>query len=265
MPNACGYSWPGGLDAIIREESAAAGVPLDLAYTFIAVESGFNPSARNLSAIEDSVGLLQLNRLGGQGQGYSVAQLMDPRFNLRVGLPPIRRAYEQAWGEDVPPFEFLYQTATRSGHPGPIPRNDPRMIRIATIFACFHHGVGGTTDEPYPWFVFVPSPADWTVLATVAALELGLFLAPGILFGGGAAVVVRAFAASFLRGTGRRFIGSLGPRTLVRHQLRALTPAGLRRRLVSSIDPRAQLERAFRLPYPFAMDRLPPGHRHPRH
>lgn len=265
MPNACGYSWSGELDAIIREESAAAGVPLDLAYTFIAVESGFDPRARAQTPQEDSVGLLQLNRLGGQGQGYTVAQLMDPRFNLRVGLPPIRRAYEQSLGLDAAPVEFIYQVATRSGHPGLIPRTDPRMLRIVTTFACFHHGAGGTSEDAYPWFVFVPSASDWVALGTVASLELAAALGPFILAGTVGAAGVRAFAAALARGTGRRFIGSLSPRTLVRGQLRALTPAGLRRRFVSAIDPRAQLERAFRLPYPFAMDRLPPGHRHPRH
>src|SRR3990167_245425 len=68
MPNACNYTWSTALDTVIREESRSAGVPLDLAYTFVAVESGFDPLIRNLSAIEDSVGLLQLNRRGGQGQ-----------------------------------------------------------------------------------------------------------------------------------------------------------------------------------------------------
>ncbi|MGH6998551.1 MAG: transglycosylase SLT domain-containing protein, partial [Phenylobacterium sp.] len=119
MPASCGYAWSDALDAIIVEEAAGAGVPIDLAYTFIAVESGFDPAARNDNPpLEDSVGLLQLNRLGGQGAGYSVEQLSDPRFNLRVGLPPIASAYAGAWRADVPPYEFIYGIAVQSGHPG---------------------------------------------------------------------------------------------------------------------------------------------------
>lgn len=150
MPSGCGFEWSAQLDAIIRAEADDAGVPLDLAYAFIGAESAFNPAARRRSSIEDSVGLLQLNRQGGQGEGFSVAQLRDPRTNLQIGLPAIRRAYEQVWTPSIDPFEFIYQVAVRSGHPGAVDRADPRITRIANIWACFYPAAGLSLAAPGP-------------------------------------------------------------------------------------------------------------------
>ena len=160
MPSACGFTWSPELDALIREEAAAQAVPLDLAYTFVGAESGFDPRAHHLSALEDSVGLLQLNRRGGQGQGYSVEQHMDPRLNLRVGLPAIRRAFEQVWSANIEAYEFIYQVATRSGHPGPVARGDARILRIAQIWACFYPAAGLSLMGPGPTPAAVGGPAS---------------------------------------------------------------------------------------------------------
>lgn len=170
MPSSCGYTWSDPLDRVIRAESDQAGVPLDLAYTLIAAESGFDPTTHVDNALEDSVGLLELNRRGGQGAGYSVQQLQDPTTNLRIGLPPIRRAFEQAWSANVEPFEFIYQVATRSGHPGPVNRNDLRIHRIATIWACFYPAVGGSLLGPTPSAGAVSGPA--TILSAAVSVPI---------------------------------------------------------------------------------------------
>jgi hypothetical protein len=48
-------------------------------------ESGLNPKSRNFNPPkEDSVGLFQLNRLGGAGQGRSVDDLKDPTTNISL-------------------------------------------------------------------------------------------------------------------------------------------------------------------------------------
>ena len=220
MPSACDYSWPQDLDLIIREESAQAGVPLDLAYTFIAVESGFHPSARNNNPpIEDSVGLLQLNRIGGQGAGYSVAQLQDPRFNLQVGLPPIGGAYSAFWRPDAPPYEFLYLVATRSGHPGLVDRADPRIRRTFNTWACFNSGVGwaGPGGAPAPAFAIGPGAA---LASTIGAFGLVFLFPAGIL---------------------RRMLTMVNPRFVVGQRLASLTPGGVQRRVLSMFHPRALL------------------------
>ncbi|PCK77505.1 TIGR02594 family protein [Rhizobium sophoriradicis] len=46
-------------------------------------ESSLFPGQRNRTEEEDSVGLFQLNRKGGQGETFSVEQLQDPEFNTR--------------------------------------------------------------------------------------------------------------------------------------------------------------------------------------
>jgi hypothetical protein len=142
MPSSCGYTWSDSLDTLIRQEAQAAGVPLDLAYAMIAVESGFDPAAHVDNAFEDSVGLLQLNRRGGQGAGFSVATLQDPLTNLRLGLPHIAAAFAAVWSPTIDPYEYIYQVATRSGHPGPVPRDDPRIRRLAEVWSCFYPAAG---------------------------------------------------------------------------------------------------------------------------
>ncbi|OGQ17422.1 MAG: hypothetical protein A2138_26925 [Deltaproteobacteria bacterium RBG_16_71_12] len=242
MPNACNYTWSTALDTVIREESRSAGVPLDLAYTFVAVESGFDPLIRNLSAIEDSVGLLQLNRRGGQGQGYSVAQLQDPRFNLQVGLPPIRRSYELAWAPDRPPFDFIYAVAVGSGHPGPIARADPRMTRIMNAWICFSAGVGQVGPDGAPGAAFVPAPAE--SLAQFMASYVTLFMFPGGILRG----LTAYFRANYWR---RKFVYPF-------------TPAFYARRFSAAFDPR-RLDPQTRLRHIFdPRIRRPPGHRPPR-
>lgn len=265
MPSVCGYSWSSELDAIIREELARARIRLDIGYTFIAFESGFNALARNLNPpIEDSVGLLQLNRIGGQGVGYTVEQLQDPRLNLRVGLPPIARSYAAAWQPDRQPYEFLYLVATNSGHPGLIPRSDPRIRRAFNIWACFNAGWGVVPPlaEGEPIEIFGPG----FLLAGSTAAALLFFGAPvlggAVTVGGGAMMIT--VAQHVLKVKLRIKSPFVGPRTLLRRQLNALKPASLRHRAVASIDPRQRFAAAFRLPVHFSTTRLPPGHKKPR-
>jgi hypothetical protein len=47
-------------------------------------ESSLNPNARTQSAIEDSVGLFQLNTRKGLGVGHSVSELQDPAKNTDI-------------------------------------------------------------------------------------------------------------------------------------------------------------------------------------
>lgn len=239
MPSQCGYTWPDELDLIIREETARAGVPLDIAYALIAAESSFDPSARNLTAVEDSVGLLQLNRIGGQGEGYSVEELKDPRRNLQIGLPPIARAIAQTWSADIEPYEYIYLVATRSGHPGPVDRYDDRIIHIAHLWSCFWQGVGVFGSGGMPSDVSGPGPGLALAAATVPLL---LFL---------------IFPAGLLR----HLLPILNPATQLRAAAMAVTPGGITRNLQWAMDP----SRILTLPTERLgirlRTRLPPRHR----
>lgn len=243
MPNACNYSWSNELDAIIRREALAADAPLDLAYTFIAFESGFNALARNLNPpLEDSVGLLQLNRLGGQGQGFTVEQLQDPVLNLRVGLPPIARTYAAVWSPTLAAFEFVYLVATGSGHPGLISRSDPRIRRAFNIWVCFNTGVGWAGPGGAPSTETIPG-AGGTFASSMAG-HTTLFMFPGGIIG--------------------RMMQMVMPQRMVGGVLRSLSPGGFQRRLLGSFHPRSMLPggSGFGLARPRV--RLPPGHAEPR-
>ena len=53
------------------------------------VESGLDPRQRTTSSREDSVGLFQLNRKGGEGEGHTVEELMDPDANIAITISKI--------------------------------------------------------------------------------------------------------------------------------------------------------------------------------
>lgn len=242
MPVMCDYTWTDSLDVIIREEVVIAGVPLDLAYALIAVESGFDPNAHNLTQFEDSVGLLQLNRMGGQGQGYTVEELKDPRRNLQIGLPYIARAFAASWSPDILPYEFIWLVSVRSGHPGDVARDDYRIRRIAQVWGCFFPAAGISGPQGAP--AAAPSAGPSVALAGGIPAIFVLTLFPGGLL--------------------RLLIPNIAPAAQLRQTATALAPGGMMHRLQRSLDPREILspERLMRLPRWRA--RLPRGHRPPR-
>lgn len=121
--------------SIIRQEADRAGAPANVALAIAIAESGLDPAAAN-TAGEDSHGLFQLNRAGGQGVGHTVAELRDPRQNARIALGPIAAAAARCGGE-------IICTAINSGHPGRVPRTDPRVQRIAAIYRNLEAGGDG--------------------------------------------------------------------------------------------------------------------------
>lgn len=59
----------------------------------IQAESQWNPNAVGDKGA--SIGLLQNHMRGGRGTGYTKAQLLDPGFNVRLGMPEIAKWYKQ--------------------------------------------------------------------------------------------------------------------------------------------------------------------------
>jgi len=243
MPSMCGYTWSDALDTIIREEAVRTGVPLDLAYTFIAAESGFDAGAVAAEAAGGySYGLLQLYD-HGQGAGYPPSVLLDPRRNLQIGLPYIAAAFRQTWSPTIAPFEFIYLVSIRSGHPGEVPRDDYRILKIARIWACFFPAAGvsgplgapGTTET---------RPGPGIALAGAMALPLLVTLFPG--------------------GILRILLPGINPIASFQSQLAVLTPGGFQRRIEAAADPRRAFVRGPLAKILVARRRLPPRHRFPR-
>jgi hypothetical protein len=63
--------------------------------SFAQAESSGNPSNRNLSSREDSVGLWQINR---RAHAYSIEALKDPLFNAQVAYQIYLNEGLRAWG-----------------------------------------------------------------------------------------------------------------------------------------------------------------------
>jgi hypothetical protein len=242
MPTVCAYTWPAELDAIIVQEARRAATPLDLAYTFIAAESGFDTTAHALTDLEDSVGLLQLNRKGGQGAGYSVQELLDPRRNLQIGLPHITAAHQATWSPTIAPFEFIYLVSVRSGHPGPVERDDYRILKIARIWACFFPAAG----------VFGPAGAP--------SSSTGMAAGPSLA----GAVTLPFITTLFPAGILRWLLPSINPIATFQGKLSNLTPGGFQRRLEYMMSPKSMLPGAGLLSLARPRVRLPPRHRPPR-
>lgn len=189
------FNWDLSIDAALRDRAQAWGVPLDLVYTFVAVESSFNsfisgdliqdgsgipvtgvdghagrqnPSLQFLDgsiadtigiAWEDyyhpgrfgcSTGLLQLNSCGGQGNGMSWSQLVHPYANLDRGLPYIGDAFRAVWTPTIPTYDFIWNIMYQSGHPGPVARDHPIVVKTHTIWQCFYQYTQSQSVPPVP-------------------------------------------------------------------------------------------------------------------
>lgn len=189
MPSLCGYTWIDEIDQAIRTVAGEAGLPIDIAYAIVAVESGFDSQACGDGVIPDSIvehesgvragivrsssspvgyyvawecarspgrfgfshGLLQLHTGGGQGTGLTRPQLLDPYYNLRTGLPTVAAAFRAVWTPAIDPYELIYQVATRSGHPGRVAREDSRITRLYSIWQCMFNALQlGPPPAPPP-------------------------------------------------------------------------------------------------------------------
>lgn len=96
------------------------GVPAPFWESIGEAESGGNANATNGSAI----GLFQLLKNGGQGQGYTSAQLKNPVTNAAIAAPYIATAYNQGKGMGIRGTALAEYTAAHSGHPGTLPATD---------------------------------------------------------------------------------------------------------------------------------------------
>jgi hypothetical protein len=80
---------------LIRKRFIEAGFTPEQAQAAVVnayAESSLNPSEQNKTAKEDSIGLFQMNRKGGLGQGYTEEQLKDPNFNIDLAIQQAKKS-----------------------------------------------------------------------------------------------------------------------------------------------------------------------------
>ncbi len=85
---------------LIEKEFKEAGFPSNLIAAALVnawAESRFNPKAENLTKKEHSVGLFQLNSMGGLGDGMTVEEREDPITNIRKIIKTIKGK----WGKKL--------------------------------------------------------------------------------------------------------------------------------------------------------------------
>lgn len=115
------------------------GVPVEIWLPILWAESTGNPYAHNTRPPDDSVGLFQLNRRGGQGAGYTVDQLKNPVINAEIASRPIAQAMAVCARQGQ--AGNIVCIAINSGHPGPVPTSDPRVQTI-NRYASMIRGAG---------------------------------------------------------------------------------------------------------------------------
>lgn len=123
------------------------GVPVDVWLPILFAESSGNPMAYNPGTPgrpEDSVGLFQLNRAGGQGAGYTREQLHNPALNAEIASRYIAEGYQRcrAMGDGS-----IACVAVNSGHPGNVPRDDRRILWIVQLW----NDIRGGSSEADRW------------------------------------------------------------------------------------------------------------------
>ena len=115
----------------VAQIMAKAGVPWRVWVAIGWNESGFNPFAHNKGTAknpEDSVGIFQLNRNGGQGSGHSVEELQDPITNATIAAKYIGPAVAHCGPENITCI------AVNSGHPGQVSEGDNRVQKIKSTY-----------------------------------------------------------------------------------------------------------------------------------
>lgn len=140
-------SWYPGVKAVFDEKH----VPEYVWEPIMMAESGGNPNAMGDNGA--SYGLFQLYTRGGQGNGYSAQQLLDPVTNARIAAPYISAAWNVVSVMNYAPEKAAGEVSARSGHPSGSPTSPiyvsgdvARINQFASQFLAGNPGnvAGGT-------------------------------------------------------------------------------------------------------------------------
>lgn len=93
------------------------GIPQNVWGPIMQLESGGNATAHYVTNREDSVGLFQLNRMGGLGTGYTVSQLQDPSLNATIAAQNMAPAYQAGVSQGLSGYALTQYVAFNSGWP----------------------------------------------------------------------------------------------------------------------------------------------------
>jgi len=96
---------------------ASQGIPYSVWGPIMQTESKGDPGAYLKTQVEESVGLFQLNRMGGLGVGYSVENLKKPEVNAGIAAEAMSPAYTKGVNQGLTGFGLTQYVAYNSGWP----------------------------------------------------------------------------------------------------------------------------------------------------
>jgi len=96
---------------------ASQGIPYSVWGPIMQTESKGDPGAYLKTQVEESVGLFQLNRMGGLGVGYSVENLKKPEVNAGIAAEAMAQAYTKGVAQGLTGFGLTQYVAYNSGWP----------------------------------------------------------------------------------------------------------------------------------------------------
>ncbi len=103
-----------------------------------------------------SIGLLQLNRVGGQGTGYTAGELFSPTLQAQLGGPPIADAYRAGVAQGLSGAALLDYVAVHSGHP--LSDGDTQLPQVQDYLRILNTTAGYPASPAWP-VAATPDPA----------------------------------------------------------------------------------------------------------
>jgi hypothetical protein len=194
--------WQGVMDAM-------RGIPPAVWLAIGFEESSLDPRKSNTVPPDDSWGLFQLNRAGGQGQGHAPAELQNPVTNAQIGSRAIRSAIAICGANDI------VCIARNSGHPGYVAANDSRIQRIAATYRriqnldpvdAYAQLTGGQAPSEEPAPTEEPAPSVIQQIGAAIGSSIGPAVGGGIVTG--AEEAIRGILAGAFKGGKDQLIAS---------------------------------------------------------
>ena len=150
------------------------GIPEALPYlqSLIHFESTDNPAAVNDSIVKEtgrreySVGLFQMNMLGGLGSGHSEADLKNPDYNTKAALEYIAPRWKAARAQGATPTQAAWASIGNDWGAAPA-----AIAAVDSGWTPPARGSGGSAAPASPGGAFNPTPTGSYGIAALQRLE----------------------------------------------------------------------------------------------
>lgn len=125
------------VQSVIQHWANFYGIPDWIALAIAQAESALDPNAKgdyNAQGQPTSFGLFQLHIGGGQGDGFTPQQLLNPDLNSQIAIAHMVGPYQQGVAQGLSGYDLLQYVAAHSGHPdetGQMPADYAKKLAAA--------------------------------------------------------------------------------------------------------------------------------------